>query len=233
MSVKQSAVSAIGCAACLLMAVRAAAAEPADKERAEADGRVQAVIEEVEKTSIERRIRLLAPEKAVRLAELVRQAQPGVVVECGTAIGYSGLWIARELRAAGRGRLITIEINARLSREAEANFQKAGLAEYVTLKVGDARKVVKEIEGPIDFVLLDCGPSNYHACFLGLEEKLRKGAVVMADNAGYGAGGMRQYLEHVRSTYQSHTEWFEIDLPWAKRDAIEVTIIAPAPPRKP
>ena len=34
-----------------------------------------------------------------------------MVVECGTAIGYSGLWIARELKAAGRGKLITIEID--------------------------------------------------------------------------------------------------------------------------
>jgi len=100
----------------------------------------------------------------VRLAELVRQAKPRLVVECGTAIGYSGLWIARELKAAGAGKLVTIEINPRLSREAEANFRKAGLAEYVTLIVGDARKIVKDLKGSVDFLFLDCGPSNYHAC---------------------------------------------------------------------
>ena len=220
------------CVAWLAIAAGAVAAEPADKPPAKTGDKVQAVIDQLEKDCIDRRIRLLAPQKAQRLAELIRQAKPRVVVECGTAIGYSGLWIARELKAAGRGKLITIEIVPELSREAQATLQKAALAEYVTFKVGDARKLVKEVEGPIDFVFLDCIPSNYYRCFLGLEDRLRKGAVVVADNAGYGKSGMADYLKHVRSKYNSRTEWFDIDLPWAKRDAIEVTIIAPPQPKQ-
>lgn len=196
------------------------------------DDSVQAVIDNVEKECVSQGIRLLAPQKAKRLAELLRQAKPRLVVECGTAVGYSGLWIARELKRAGAGKLITIEIGADLSRRAEANFRKAGLAEYVTLRVGDARKIVKELKGPIDFVFLDCGPENYHACFLGLEDKLKDGAIVVADNAGYGARAMAEYLKHVRSKYTGTTEWFDIDLPWAKRDAIEVTIISPRQPER-
>lgn len=209
-----------------LMATTFAAEQTAETPPA-ADDSVQAVIDHVEKECVSQGIRLLAPEKAKRLAELVRQVKPRVAVECGTAVGYSGLWIARELKAAGGGKLITIEIEAGLSREAEANFRKAGLAEYVTLRVGDARKIVKELKGPIDFVFLDCGPANYHACFLGLEDKLKDGAIVVADNAGYGAREMAEYLKHVRSKYNSSTEWFDIDLPWAKRDAIEVTTVLP------
>lgn len=208
------------------------AVEQTAEAPAKADDRVQAVIDHVEKECVSQGIRLLAPEKAKRLAELLRQAKPRLVVECGTAVGYSGLWIARELKRAGTGKLITIEIDADLSRRAEANFRKAGLAEYVTLRVGDARKIVKELKGPIDFAFLDCGPENYHACFLGLEDKLKKGAIVAADNAGYGARAMAVYLKYVRSKYNSSTEWFDIDLPWAKRDAIEVTIISPRQPEQ-
>ena len=76
-----------------------------------------------------------------------------------------------------------------------------------------------------DFVLLDCLPRNYHACFIGLEDKFEDGAIVVADNAGYGARGMANYLKHVRAKYKSTTEWFDIDLPWAKRDALEVTVV--------
>ena len=195
--------------------------------QAKTDDPVQAVIEEVEKSSIDRRIRLLAPEKAKRLAELVRKARPRLVVEGGTAVGYSALWIGRELKAAGRGKLITMEILPELAREAEAHLKKAGLADYVTVKIGDARKIVKDIEGPIDFVFLDCHPPNYYPCFIGLEDRLRPGAVAVADNAGYGARGMADYTKHVRSKYNSHIEWFDINLPWSKRDAIEVTIIEP------
>ena len=220
------------CMAWLVIAAGAMAAEPVQRPPAATDDKVQAVIDALEKDCIKRKIRLLAPQKAVRLAELLRNAKPRVVVECGTAVGYSGLWIARELKAAGRGKLITIEIDPNRAREAEAHFRKAGLTEYVTFKVGDARKIVKELQGPIDFVLLDCGPSNYHACFLGLEDKLRDGAVVVADNAGYGARGMANYLKHVRSKYKSSTEWFDIDLPWSKRDAIEVTIVSRSQPKQ-
>ncbi len=200
--------------------------------QAKTDDPVQAVIEAVEKSSIDRRIRLLAPEKARRLAELVRKAKPRLVVEGGTAIGYSALWIARELKAAGRGKLITMEILPELAREAQANLKKAGLEDYVTVKIGDARKMVKDIKGPIDFVFLDCHPPNYYPCFIGLEDRLRPGAVAVADNAGYGARGMADYTKHVRSKYNSHIEWFDINLPWSKRDAIEVTIIEPPKAKK-
>jgi predicted O-methyltransferase YrrM len=201
------------------------APRPTDDSSAGTDDRIQTLIDELEKSCINRKIRILAPEKAQRLAELLRQAKPRAVVECGTAVGYASLWIARELKAAGRGKLTTIEIVPSRAREAEANIKKAGLADYVTVRVGDARKLVKEMKGQIDFVFLDCLPPNYHACFIGLEDKLEDGAIVVADNAGYGARGMANYLKHVRARYKSTTEWFDINLPWAKRDAIEVTVV--------
>jgi predicted O-methyltransferase YrrM len=210
----------------LSLAGGARGAEPETASPQATDQKAQAVIDEVEKACVDRTICMIGRKKAERLAELVRKAKPKLVVECGTAVGYSGLWIARELKAAGQGRLVTIEINPDRAKEAEANFRRAGLAEHVTVKVGDARKVVDEIDGPIDFLFVDCGYSNYHPILVKLEKKLRQGAVVVADNVGIGERGMDDYLKLVRSKYQSKTEWFEVELPWAKRDAMEVTIIA-------
>jgi predicted O-methyltransferase YrrM len=195
------------------------AKEPTSQEK------VQSVIDEVDKTCRERTIYMIGPAKGKRLGELVRARKPKLVVECGTAIGYSGLWIAKELKTAGSGKLITIEIDARRAAEARANFEKAGLADFVEVQVGDAREVVRRVKGPIDFVHIDCNYSNYLPCFVGVESKLRDGAVVVADNAGIGAGGMSDYLKLVRSRYQSRTEWFDLQLPWAKRDAFEITVI--------
>jgi predicted O-methyltransferase YrrM len=189
------------------------------------DEKVQPVIDKVEKECRERTVYMIGPEKAKRLAELVREKKPKRVVECGTAIGYSGLWIARELKAAGGGKLITIEISPQRAKEAQANIDQAGLTEFVKIKVGDAREVTKKIEGPIDFVFIDCNAPNYHPCFVNLEGRLADGAVVVADNVGISVGGMGDFLKLVRSKYKSHTEWFDIDVPWAKRDAMEVTIV--------
>ena len=70
------------------------------------------------------------------------------------------------------------------------------------------------------------GPSG-GPCFRAIEKQLAPGAVVVADNVGMGAAGMKDYLDHVRAKYPSKTEWFDIDLPWGKRDAMEITIIEP------
>jgi predicted O-methyltransferase YrrM len=201
-------------------------AEPAKKTAAPPDDpKAQAVIDEVEKICLEGPVYMIGRKRAERLAELVRKAKPRRVVECGTALGYSGLWIARELKAAGKGKLITIELNPERAKQARANFRKAGLQKYVTVKVGDARKVVRQIKGPIDFVFIDCGYSNYYPCLKGLQKEISGGATIVADNVGVGAGGMKDYLKEVRSKYKSHTEWFDVNLPWGKRDAMEISVV--------
>jgi predicted O-methyltransferase YrrM len=187
------------------------------------DGKVEAVIAEVDRECRRRTIYMIGPEKARRLAELVRQKRPGRIVECGTAIGYSGLWIARELKELGKGKLITIEIDPNRAREAAENFRRAGLTEYVEVRVGDATELVKSVEGPVDFLFLDCNFANYDPCFVGIEDKLADGAPLVADNVGVGARGTADYIRRVRSRFNSCIEWFDSDLPWHKRDAMEIT----------
>ncbi len=190
---------------------------------------VQKVIDEVEAACRRRYVYMIGPQKAERLAQLVRKKKPRLVVECGAATGYSGLWIARELMNLEKGRLITIEIDGRRATEAGENFRRAGLSKFVEVRHGDARSLVREIEGPVGFLFLDCNYENYLPCFKGIEDRLEDGAVVVADNAGAGASGMADYLKLVRSRYQSRTEWFDMDLPWGSRDAMEVTIIRKMP----
>jgi len=199
--------------------------ESAKAEAPPGDPKVQAVIDEVEKECLKRPVYTIGHQRGERLAALVRRVKPELVVECGTAIGYSGLWIARELKAAGKGRLVTIEISPDRAHEAEENFRRAGLADVVTVKVGDARRLAREIRGPVDFAFIDCDFGNYGPVFDGLEKELRDGAVVVADNAGIGARQMVDYLERVRSRHFSHAEWFEKDLPWADTDSMEVTVL--------
>lgn len=82
------------------------------------------VLEEVEEQCRAERIPMLGPEKAKLLASYVEKAKPSVIVECGTAIGYSGLWMLRTLKNLGAGRLITVEINADSAQRARENFEK-------------------------------------------------------------------------------------------------------------
>ena len=182
------------------------------------------VLQEVDERCREQHIPMLGSEKAEFLANLVQKAGPTLIVECGTAIGYSGLWMVDALKSAGEGRLITVEIDTGRAQEAQENFRRANVNDLIDSRIGDAAEVLKTIREPVDFLLLDNNYSNYFPCYRAIESRLTDGATVVADNVGIGAAGMADYLSHVRSNYESRTYWFETDLPWVKRDAMEVTI---------
>ena len=182
------------------------------------------VLQEVDERCREQHIPMLGSEKAEFLADLVQKAGPNLIVECGTAIGYSGLWMVAVLKSAGRGRLITIEIDTGRANEAQENFRRANVKDLIDSRIGDAAEVLETIREPVDFLLLDNNYSNYFPCFRAIESQLTDRATVVADNVGIGAADMADYLNHVRSHYESRTHWFETDLPWVKRDAMEVTI---------
>ena len=182
------------------------------------------VLQEVDERCREQHIPMLGAEKAAFLADLVQKTGPNLIVECGTAIGYSGLWMADVLKSASKGRLITVEIDTGRACEARENFRHANVQDLIDSRIGDATEVLMTIQEPVDFLLLDNNYNNYFPCFRAIESQLTDGATVVADNVGIGAAGMADYLNHVRSHYESRTHWFETDLPWVKRDAMEVSI---------
>jgi predicted O-methyltransferase YrrM len=182
------------------------------------------IVKDVENQCRREVIHMLGPEKASFLENLILDAKPCCVVECGTAIGYSGLHIGSALLKAGRGRLITLELDHDRATEAERNFRRAGLRDLVDIRRGDARELLKEMQETVDFLFLDNSFGNYHACLMAVLDRLDSGATIVADNVGIGASAMADFLDYVRSHFESRTHWFDVDLPWASRDAMEVSI---------
>ncbi len=183
-----------------------------------------AVIQRVDQSCRDRSIPMIGPEKAEFLVEVVTKKRPKLVVEMGTAIGYSGLWIAKTLEECDGGKMITIELNPARSEEAGKNFEAAGLSHRIERRIGDASELCKDIEGPVDLFFLDGGFNNYHPSFLALQPNLDNEAVLLADNVHIGENDMQDYLEHVRSNFKSESHWFVPDLPWQGKDAIELSI---------
>lgn len=52
-----------------------------------------------------------------------------------------------------------------------------------------------------------------------------RGSQVEGSGAAVRGAPMRVFLDRVRGKYSSRTEWFDLDLPWDKRDAMEITVI--------
>src|SRR5262245_6167620 len=122
------------------------------------------VLAEVDAECRRQSIPMIGPHKAARLVELIRGERPQLVVEVGTAIGYSGLWIAGTLQELGFGRLVTLEMDPERATAAAQHFTRAGLTDRITQLVGDARELIREIAGPIDLLFLDGGFANYYPC---------------------------------------------------------------------
>jgi predicted O-methyltransferase YrrM len=112
------------------------------------------------------------------LAVLCRTLDP-VVLEVGTAIGYSTLHMAEQLR---QGRVITLELREDRARQALDFFERAGVADRVELLQGDARETIETVEGPIDLLFVDAAKDEYRDYIELAEPKLSERAVLVVDN---------------------------------------------------
>lgn len=118
------------------------------------------------------------------------------IVEFGTSFGLSTLHLAAALRENGGGRLITSEFEPSKLARARRNLEEADLIDLVDIREGDALLTLGiDMPESIDLLLLD-GAKGLYGEVLGLvENRLRPGALIIADNADY----CPDYLERVRS----------------------------------
>ncbi|HSZ41286.1 MAG TPA: class I SAM-dependent methyltransferase [Trebonia sp.] len=145
-------------------------------------------------------------ETATLLYLLVRSSGARSIVEFGTSFGISTLHLAAGLRdneladseLGGNhgGRVIATEFEPSKAARAQENFAAGGLADLIELRAGDALSTLAhDLPGQIDLVLLDGAKGLYPAVLALLEERLRPGALIVADNADRSP----EYLRRVRS----------------------------------
>lgn len=141
------------------------------------------------------------PETAGFLNLLIRTMGAKRIVEVGTSIGYTALWLGEAARATG-GQVIGMEAIVDKHQQALHHLAQAGLTDVVEVRFGDAKAIVQELEGPIDLVFLDAWKDDYFAYFDALLPKLRVGGCIIADNITFPANfqeTMRRYQDYVRS----------------------------------
>jgi predicted O-methyltransferase YrrM len=102
------------------------------------------------------------------------------MLEIGTAIGYSGIWLAGALPADGM--LLTMEMDPERVRMARANFERAGVADRVSVIVGDAQRMIAKLSGPFDLVFQDGSKQLYLPLLDRLVSLLRPGGLLVTDN---------------------------------------------------
>jgi predicted O-methyltransferase YrrM len=126
----------------------------------------------------------VSPSQGKLLAMLAQMAGASKILEIGTLGGYSSIWLGRALAAGGR--LITLEANPKHAEVARGNVARAGLAEVVEVRLGDARagiqQLVAEGLGPFDLIFIDADKQSIPH-YLEWSLKLsRRGTMIVVDN---------------------------------------------------
>jgi predicted O-methyltransferase YrrM len=146
------------------------------------------LILEMEKFAKEKNVPILNWNASDFLEQLITIKNPKKVLEIGTAIGYSTIKIAKNLRT---GCIVdTIELSKDNILIAKNNFEKSGLSEKINLLEGNALNIMPKLKEKYDFIFLDVDKEDYENLFYLSLELLKTDGVFFADNLlwqGYAA----------------------------------------------
>lgn len=153
----------------------------------------------------EAKTRICAWQVSSTTAELLRLLVVGtnskVILELGTSIGYSGLWLGLGAKET-KGHLYTCEIFGPKIKIAKKHFKEAGLEKQITVLEGDIKETVSKLlkkKKKIDFVFMDARKEDYLNYFKLVFPTLKKGGLIVADNIDDYPHYMKDFLEHLKT----------------------------------
>ena len=138
------------------------------------------ILAEMEDEATRRDVPIVGPAVGRLLYQLALMARARKVFEMGSAIGYSTIWWARGV--GEEGRVIYTDGDLENAKKAGSYFERAGLRQRITIKVGDALELLSEETESFDVVFLDVDKQDYPRAFRLAAPRLRRGGLLVADN---------------------------------------------------
>ena len=138
----------------------------------------------------------IPPETGKFFSILIKTAKSKNILEIGACNGYSAIWLA-EAAKENKGKVTTIEISDSKVKMAMEHFKKAKLNKMIKIIHGDALKEIPKLKGKFDFVFIDAIKKDYLKYLKLAEKKIKKGCIIVADNAVMFKDYMKDYLNYV------------------------------------
>lgn len=140
----------------------------------------------------------IPPETGTFFHILVRASKAKNILEVGTSNGYSTIWLGEAIRY-NKGKITTIDISEHKAKMAQDNFKRANLDKIINIIQGDALVEIPKLKDKFDFLFLDAIKEDYIKYFKLAYPKLKKNAIIVADNAIMFEKYMKSYLDYVRN----------------------------------
>lgn len=129
------------------------------------------------------------------------------VLEVGTAIGYSGILMARIIEKNG-GTLTTIEIDEERYNQAKENFSKANLTN-VKMILGDATEEIEKLNDNYDFIFIDASKGQYKKFFEDSYKMLNENGIVFIDNIMFRGYLYKEYPKRFKTIVRKLDEFID------------------------
>jgi caffeoyl-CoA O-methyltransferase len=131
----------------------------------------------------------IAPDQGALMTLLCRLMGAREAIELGTFTGYSAICIARGL--APGGRLIACELDEGYAETAARNFEAAGVADRIEIRIGPALETLRALpeREVFDLGFIDADKTEYPDYYEELLERLRPGGLILVDNV-FGGGAI-------------------------------------------
>lgn len=137
-------------------------------------------LEELEQRAKAERVPIIRREMQSFLKVFLAIQKPERILEVGTAVGFSAVLMAEY--GMPDARITTIENYEKRFSEAEENFRKSGYADRICFLKGDASEIMKNLDGPYDFIFMDAAKGQYIHFLPEVLRLLREGGVLISDN---------------------------------------------------
>lgn len=111
---------------------------------------------------------------------LLLMKRPANILEIGTAVGYSALYMSKY--ASCHTHITTIELDEKRAEEAKDNIRKLGMEGMITVIRGDALEVLPNQSGTFDLIFVDAAKGQYINYFEEVMRLLSPGGILLSDN---------------------------------------------------
>jgi len=173
-------------------------------------------LKEIEKKAQKEHIPIISREIANILKSIISIKDPKLILELGTAVGYSTLWMAEYTDE--KAEIVTIERDEERLIRAQKNLKDFGLDQKVNFKFGDAREIVPYLRRKFDLIFIDAAKGQYLNLFKMAEEKISDDGIIICDNVLYkGLIRNKQKVDHKMRTMVVNMRKFLIYLKNNKR----------------
>lgn len=140
----------------------------------------------------------LDPANGVLCYLLARALGARKIVEFGTSFGVSTIYLALAVKHNGGGVVIGTEMVPEKAAQARENWREAGVDSWIELREGNALETLRDVDGPIDFLMNDGFPRFTLPVLQLLGPKMRRSAIALCGNSALFPADHADYLTWVR-----------------------------------